>query len=232
MKTISHTPPIAIIIPALNEETAIAAVIADIPKFEPPAHIIVVDNGSTDSTVQIARQAGATVIAQPIRGYGHACLAGILHAKEAEVLIFLDGDYSDYPEEIPQILSPLLSNQADFVIGSRIKGHRLPGSMPFHQLLGNILFAWILNIRFQISISDIGPFRAIRRESLLKLNLTELTYGWTLEMIICAAQSRLRIVEVPVSYRPRLGYSKVSGTIPGSIRAAFGMFNTLKGCLQ
>ncbi len=232
MKPINLPTHIAIIIPALNEAAAITAVIAAIPDFEPSAQVIVVDNGSTDATAQIARQAGATVISQPVRGYGHACLAGIHAAQEAQILIFLDGDHADYPEEIPQLLAPILSGQADFVIGSRIKGKRLPGSMPLHQTIGNHLFAWILNRRYQLSISDIGPFRAIRKGSLLKLDLSELTYGWTLEMILRAAQTGLRIAEVPVSYRPRLGSSKVSGTISGSFKAAFVMLKTLKGCLQ
>jgi glycosyltransferase involved in cell wall biosynthesis len=214
---------IAVIIPALNEAGNIGRLVAEV--FETrPAHVVVVDNGSTDATAEQARAAGAQVVYEPRRGYGFACAAGVAaaHSRHADVLAFLDGDFSFLPSELPAILAPILANQADLVLGSRWRGHIAPGAMPFQQRLGNWLAARLMNRLYGLSITDLGPYRAVRRSLLAQLGMREMTYGWPTEMMVKAARRGARIVEVPVSFHSRrAGRSKVSGTLRGTILAAW-----------
>lgn len=211
------------VIPAWNEEGNIGRVVADIPR-QACRHVVVVDNASTDRTAQIAESAGAIVVRQPRRGYGYACAAGVQKAYGlgADVIVFLDGDYSDYPDEMPRVLAPILSGEADMVIGSRNSGGMERGALPAHAVLGNHLISLIMRLRFRVRISDLGPFHAIRADTLRSLGISEMTYGWTVEMIVKAAKQGSRIVEVPVRYRKRLsGQSKVSGNLAASVKAGW-----------
>ena len=213
------------IIPALNEEQAIAQVVTAVPR-DVVSQVIVVDNGSTDRTAEVARTAGAIVVHQPDRGYGAACHAGVLASEGADVLVFLDGDRSDVPQEIRLILGPIVQGRADLVIGSRLAGQREPGAMPPHALFGNWLASKVLRALYRVRITDLGSFRAIRRTALLDLGMQERTFGWPVEMIAKASRRGYRIVEVPVSYRRRIGRSKVAGTLKGSLLAAYYIFAT------
>ncbi len=187
-----------------------------------PVNVIVVDNASTDTTSLEAAKAGAKVISEPRRGYGYACAAGVAAAMDADVIVFMDGDYSYTPGDLPLLLSPILENWADLVLGSRELGQIVRGAMPSQQRFGNWLASRLMNILYGLSITDLGPYRAIRRGMLLELNMQEMTYGWPTEMIVKAARRKARIVEVPVSYRSRLtGRSKVSGTIRGTLLAGW-----------
>ena len=219
---------IAVIIPALNEEAAIGHVLADIPAYV--SEVIVVDNGSTDRTVEIARAAGATVLHEPQKGYGYACLRGMRHAADTDIIVFLDGDYSDHPEEMDRVVRPIVEGQADMVIGSRLRGEMEPGAMLPHAYAANVMFSVLLRLLCGLRMTDIGPFRAARTQDLLALDLQELTFGWTLEMMIKAARAGMRVHEVPVSYRKRLGQSKVSGSLWASLKAGVKMFYTLRYC--
>jgi glycosyltransferase involved in cell wall biosynthesis len=216
----SPLPPVSLIIPVLNEAESIGRVLAELP-WPLLAECIVVDNGSTDQTAAIARAAGARVLTSP-NGYGAACLAGARAAsRESTVLIFMDGDGSDIPADLPRLIDPILSNEADFVLGSRLRGRREPGSMLASQLFAAHLVGLLLRLFHGVRYTDMGPFRAIRRSALEQLRMSELTYGWNLEMQIKAAQHRLRIREIPVDYRRRLGgTSKVSGNLKASAKAA------------
>jgi len=216
----------SLIIPALNEADCLGQLLAEVPADQ-LHQVIVVDNGSTDDTAGVARKAGATVIEEPRRGYGSACAAGAA-AAEGEVLIFMDGDGSFVPAELVKLLRPIAQDNADLVLGAR----RFPDSerdvMPPHQRFGNRLFAWWLRRRYGLLLTDLGPFRAIKRELLLTLDMQEHTYGWPLEMIIKTARSRKRILEVPVTYRPRFaGQSKVGGTLRGSVLSAYRYFRVM-----
>jgi glycosyltransferase involved in cell wall biosynthesis len=213
---------IKVVIPAFNEEQSIAKVITDIPK-ELVSEIIVVNNCSIDNTKFNAQKAGATVLDEKRKGYGWACLKGIDYAKSkgAEIIVFIDGDYSDYPEEMHEVLLPILENQADLVIGSRALGNREKGSMTIPQVFGNWLATRLMRVFYGIRFTDLGPFRAIKVDSLALLNMEDKTYGWTIEMQIRAAQKKLRCAEVPVNYKNRIGKSKVSGTIKGTIMAGY-----------
>ena len=191
-----------------------------------PGSIVVVDNGSTDGTGEIARRAGARVVREERRGYGHACLAGVLAAREAEVIVLLDGDASDDPEDLPRVLEPLLGGEADLVVGSRALGYREPGSMTPQQVFGNRLAAFLMRNIYGMMVSDLGPFRAIRRDDLLALGMSEMTYGWPVEMMVKAARAGYRYREEPVTYRRRVGVSKVGGTVNGSIRAGWCIIAT------
>jgi glycosyltransferase involved in cell wall biosynthesis len=213
-------PMVAAVIPARNEEQAIGKVIAALPR-DLVQRVIVVDNGSTDNTAAVARAAGAQVVAEPRPGYGRACAAGVAASRDADVLLFLDGDYSDYPEEAPAILAPILEEKADLVIGSRLRGRRQPGALPPHQLFGNWLVSRLMQLLYGLSISDLGPFRAIRTELLISLGMREMTYGWPTEMMVKAARRGARVAEVPVSYRRRIGRSKISGTVRGTILSTY-----------
>ncbi|MGH7429579.1 MAG: glycosyltransferase family 2 protein, partial [Candidatus Methylomirabilaceae bacterium] len=199
------------IIPALDEEGSIGQVVAAVPR-NAVSEVIVVDNGSTDRTAEVAARNGAVVVREPRRGYGAACYAGVMAAPGADLLVFLDGDRSDVPEEVPLIVGPILRGDADLVIGSRLSGRREPGAMPPHALFGNRLASRVLRGLYGVRITDLGSFRAIRRRALLDLAMQERTFGWPVEMVAKAARRGYRIVEVPVSYRRRIGRSKVAGT--------------------
>jgi glycosyltransferase involved in cell wall biosynthesis len=210
-----------VIIPAFNEERSICQVVQSIPR-RAVSEIIVVDNGSTDRTAQAARDAGATVLAEPRRGYGHACLRGIAHAraKRPEIIAFLDGDYSDYPEELPRLLAPIEDEGYDLVIGSRMKGEREPGAMLPQAVVGNVIATFLIRLFWGYSFTDLGPFRAVRSDALERMRMSDPTYGWTVEMQIKAARLGLRCTEVPVRYRKRIGESKVTGTLAGTLKAS------------
>ncbi len=213
---------VSVIVPVLNEEEAVGRVVRSIP-LDMVEEVIVVDNGSTDSTAARAREAGAIVVGEPIRGYGAACRAGLMATTETDVVVFLDGDNSDDPGDLPRLLSPIGNGVADFVLGSRLSGFREAGSMHFHARLGNWFIAKLLNGVYGLSITDIGSFRAIRRDLLLSLEMEQMTFGWPVEMVVKAAKRGARIREVPVGYRTRIGESKVSGTVKGSLLAAYYM---------
>jgi glycosyltransferase involved in cell wall biosynthesis len=210
--------PVAVIIPAVNEEQSIGKVLRDIPSHV--QWVIVADNGSTDGTARAAREQGAQVVSEPRRGYGCACLRGIANLPAgAEIVVFMDGDYSDYPAELNDLVSAMVEHQADLVIGSRVLGKREKGSLTVQQRFGNWLSTRIIRFLYGFSYTDLGPFRAIRTEALQRLKMQDLTYGWTVEMQVKALQYRMKVVEVPVRYRKRIGKSKVSGTISGSVMA-------------
>tara|TARA_B100000780_G_scaffold11153_1_gene7677 strand:- start:3451 stop:4134 length:684 start_codon:yes stop_codon:yes gene_type:complete len=210
---------LSIIIPALNEEKSIGYVIKSIPKIY--REVIVVDNGSSDKTSKVAYENGAKVITEKNKGYGFACLKGIDYLKEnpPDIIVFLDGDYSDYPEEINKIIEPICKNQVDFVIGSRVKSLRENGSMTPQQVFGNKLACFLMNLLYNSTFTDLGPFRALKWKTLKELKMTDKTYGWTVEMQLKILRNRIAYCEVPVRYRKRIGYSKVSGTLKGSVLA-------------
>jgi len=212
---------VTVIIPALNESGNIRQLVHEVYATV-PAEVIVVDNGSSDSTAQEAREAGAKVVSEPRRGYGYACAAGVAESQDADVLVFLDGDHSFAPSDLPSLLGPILDGQADLVLGSRSLGYIEPGAMLLQQRFGNWLAARLMNILYGLSITDLGPYRAIRRQLLSELNMQEMTYGWPTEMIVKSARRGAGIVEVPVSYHNRrFGRSKVSGTVRGTVLAAW-----------
>ncbi len=219
---------VSVVIPALNEAENIRAVVHEMP-WDLISECIVVDNGSTDATAAEAMAAGARVVKQPQRGYGRACRAGAAAAESGSgILVFMDGDGSDVPAEMYQLLEPLLAGECDFVIGSRMRGTREPGSMLISQIFAGWLAGILLRMLYRVSYTDMGPFRAITREALSRLQMREETYGWNLEMQMRAAQCGLRIREIPVSYRKRAGgVSKVAGSLTGSIRAAIRITQTL-----
>ena len=214
-------PIIKVIIPAINEEASISKVIAEIPKIV--SEIIVVDNGSSDATKNTAKKAGATVLEQPIKGYGNACLKGLEYLEKSsekpEIVVFIDGDYSDFPQEMTGILAPILDNKADFVIGARNADLREKGAMTLPQRFGNWLATFLMRLLFNSTFTDLGPFRAIKYKNLIALKMEDKTYGWTVEMQLKALKQNLRYTEVPVHYKKRIGVSKVSGTIKGAIFA-------------
>jgi len=215
-----------VVIPALNEAESIAAVVGEMP-WDLIHECIVVDNGSTDATAAEARAAGAIVVTAPQRGYGRACAAGAA-AAAGGILVFMDGDGSDVPAEMSQLLRPILAGECDFVIGSRMRGKREPGSMLGSQIFAGWLAGILLRLLYRVSYTDMGPFRAVTREALSRLRMREETYGWNLEMQMRAAQCGLRIREIPVSYRKRTaGTSKVAGSLSGSVRAAIRITQTL-----
>jgi Glycosyltransferases involved in cell wall biogenesis len=211
---------VSVVIPTHNEALAIERVLADIPS-DLATEVIVVDSNSNDGTREIAANLGARVIQEPRRGYGRACLTGLANADAPDVVVFLDGDYSDRPSELPILLAPIIENRADITVGSRLTKERMPGAMPWHSVLGNRLAASLIRIFYRVKISDLGPFRAGRADVLCDLALEEATYGWAVEMILKGALAGFRIVEVPVSYYPRIGKSKISGTVKGSAGAAW-----------
>src|SRR6516165_7853587 len=211
---------VSVIIPTRNEAQAIGRVLADIPS-DFVNEVMVVDNHSSDDTPAIASRMGARVISEARRGYGRACLTGLAAANAPDVVIFLDGDYSDRPAELPLLLAPIAEGRADITIGSRLAGPRSPGALPWHALFGNWLAASLITRLYGLQISDLGPFRAARAEILRAVELEETTYGWAVELILKGAIRGFRIVEVPVSYHPRIGKSKISGTLRGTIGATW-----------
>ena len=210
-----------VIIPAFNEARAIGRVIGDIPAGLVD-EVVVVNNASTDETEKNARAAGATVLTEPNRGYGWACLRGIAYAKtkQPDIIVFLDGDYSDHPDEMPRLVDPIRRGEADFVVGSRIRGDAEPGAMLPQARIGNRLACTLMRWGWGADYTDLGPFRAIRFRDLLALDMQDKTFGWTIEMQIKAVRAGLRIREVPVSYRKRVGVSKITGTVTGTIKAS------------
>uniref|UniRef100_UPI0040487640 glycosyltransferase family 2 protein n=1 Tax=Roseivirga sp. TaxID=1964215 RepID=UPI0040487640 len=223
-------PIVKVVIPAYNEEQSIGHVIKEIPK-EWVSEIIVVNNGSKDKTADVAIAHGATVLNQPKPGYGNACLMGIDYLKNSatppDILVFMDGDYSDYPEQLPEVIQPILDGRADFVIGSRALGNRESGSMTFPQVFGNWLATSMMRWFYGIRFTDLGPFRAIRFNDLIKIDMKDKTFGWTVEMQLKATKHKLRSTEVPVNYKKRIGVSKVSGTVKGTILAGYKIIFTI-----
>jgi len=211
---------VSVVIPTHNEAQSIGRVLADLP-----AHIVtevlVVDSNSTDGTPEVASKMGARILREPRRGYGRACLTGLAEASSPDVVVFLDGDYSDRPAELPLLLAPILDGRADITLGSRLQGPRSAGALPWHQMFGNRLAASLIRILYRLDISDLGPFRAGRADVLRALALEETTYGWAVEMILKGTLAGFRVVEVPVSYYPRIGKSKISGTLRGTVGAAW-----------
>jgi glycosyltransferase involved in cell wall biosynthesis len=211
---------VSVVIPTHNEAQAIGRVLADLPA-DLIAEVIVVDSNSTDGTPEIAANLGARVLNEPRRGYGRACLSGLVSANSPDVVVFLDGDYSDRPDELPLLLAPIADDQADITLGSRLGKQTVRGALPRHAALGNRLAANLIRVLYGLNISDLGPFRAGRADVLRRLDLQEDTYGWAVEMILKGAREGYRIVEVPVSYYPRIGKSKISGTVKGTVGAAW-----------
>ncbi|CAM4307649.1 glycosyltransferase family 2 protein [Gillisia hiemivivida] len=212
---------IIVIIPAFNEEASIGKVIQEIPEIV--SEIIVVSNNSTDSTAEVAKNAGATVLFEVKKGYGYACLKGMDYISEKSekpsIIVFLDGDYSDYPAELSKLVAPIQEDNYDFVVGSRVSKWREKGSMTFPQRFGNGLATFLMKLFFNANFTDLGPFRAIKYNKLLQLNMQDKTYGWTVEMQLKAIKQNFTYIEVPVHYKNRIGVSKVSGTIKGAIFA-------------
>ncbi len=219
-----------VIIPALNEGKSIARVINDIPE-KVVQEVIVVDNGSEDNTMEAAKAAGATVLQEPMRGYGAACLRGIAYVKtnfpDTTIIVFLDADYADYPEELPAVIAPIVNEGVDMVIGSRALGESEKGALTPVQAFGNWLSAKLLRLIYNARFTDLGPFRAIKFAKLLELDMQDKNYGWTVEMQVKAAKNKLTFTEVPVRYRNRIGKSKVSGTVKGSILAGYKILYTI-----
>ncbi len=222
---------IVVIIPAFNEENAVGKVIRDIPK-NLADEIIVVNNNSTDLTSEIAREAGATVLFEPKKGYGRACLKGMDYlqnqrTEKTDIVVFIDADYSDYPEEMSKLVQPILSGKAQLVIGSRALGKREKGAMTIPQLFGNWLATNLMRIIYGAKFTDLGPFRAMDYKALLSLDMQDQTYGWTVEMQLKVAKQKMRYCEIPVNYRKRIGFSKISGTVKGTIMAGYKIISTL-----
>ena len=221
---------IVVIIPAFNEENAVGNVIREIPKMLAD-EIIVVNNNSNDATRDKAAEAGATVLDEPIQGYGNACLKGISYVKEMQqqpdIVVFIDADYSDYPEEMVQLVAPIIEDDYDMVIGSRALGNKQKGSMTPQQIFGNWLATRLLRILYGVTYTDLGPFRAIKWKALQEMDMQDRTYGWTVEMQLKAAKMNMKTTEVAVNYRKRIGFSKISGTIKGTVLAGYKIITTI-----
>lgn len=214
---------IKVIIPAFNEQDSIAHVINDIPKTV--SEVIVVNNNSTDQTAFNAKQAGATVLTETNKGYGYACLKGMDYIAKQEqqpdIIVFMDGDYSDYPEELTKLVAPIINDNIDLVIGARVKAHRESNAMTPQQVFGNWLATTLMSLFFGATFTDLGPFRAIKYDKLIALNMEDKTYGWTVEMQLKALKQKFTYVEIPVRYKERIGTSKVSGTLKGTLLAGY-----------
>jgi len=211
---------VSVIIPTHNEAQAIERVLADLPS-DLTTEVIVVDSNSNDGTPEIAARMGARVVQEPRRGYGQACLTGLATANSPDVVVFLDGDYSDRPSELPILLAPIIEGRADITLGTRLQSRQSAGALPWHQALGNRVAASLIRFFYKVKITDLGPFRAARADVLGALVLEETTYGWAVEMILKSALAGFRVVEVPVSYHPRIGKSKISGTLKGTVGAGW-----------
>ncbi len=218
----------AVIIPAFNEEKSIGKVITDLtdPRI---SEVIVVNNNSTDNTANVAARAGATILFEPIQGYGAACLRGIDYCKDKDfdTILFIDGDYSDYPAEASLLLDKIEKENYDFVLGSRVMGKREKGALPLQSRVGSIIAGFLMNIIWGYKFTDLGPFRAIKKDALLDLQMTDMWYGWTIEMQIKAAHKKLKTIEIPVRYRKRIGKSKVTGTVKGTFMASIIILSTI-----
>lgn len=232
----NHDPTVAVIVPALNEAGNIAALVDEISAAAATLRgvrfggVYVVDNGSTDGTACVARDAGATVIPQPVPGYGRACLTGARDCGDVDILVFMDGDRSEVPAEMQRVLDPVLTGEADLVVGSRVRGTMEPGALTPAQVWGNRVAGWLMLLIYRVRITDLGPYRAIHREQLLGLDMREMTYGWPSEMIARATRAGLRFREVPVSCRRRTaGESKVSGNLRASLLTGWRILNVLVG---
>jgi glycosyltransferase involved in cell wall biosynthesis len=217
---------IAVVIPTRNEAGSIGRVLDDIPK-PLVSDVVVVDSDSTDGTADIAAAHGARVVREAGRGYGRACLAGLEQVMPADIVVFLDGDYSDRPSELPALIEPIVSGRADIVVGSRLAGSRTPGALPWHSIAGNWTAAALIRWMYSVRITDLGPFRAVRGPVARSLGLRETGYGWAVELILRGALAGARVAEVPVSYHPRIGRSKITGTIRGSAGAAWYIFGRI-----
>ena len=223
---------VAVVIPALNEERSLPLVLGDLPQV---GRVVVVDNGSTDRTADVAAQSGALVVSEPQRGYGAACLRGLVTVQDLvqhgnlapSVIAFVDADYSDHPNLLPQLVEPILRDDTDFVLGSRLTGERERGAMPAQSVYGNVLACFLMRMLFTHRYTDLGPFRAIAYVKLCELNMVDTNFGWTIEMQIKAVRAGLRIQEIPVPYRRRVGQSKISGTLSGSIKAGSKILYTI-----
>ena len=219
-------PSISVIIPAYNEEQSIGKVLGDIPRHLVD-QVVVVNNGSTDLTADRAREADAEVVDEPRRGYGQACLSGIAALRPCDIVVFLDGDYSDYPEEMPNIVQPILQGGADLVIGSRVLGRREKGALLPQARFGNALATGLIRLFYRADYTDLGPFRAVSYQALQRLQMEDRNFGWTVEMQVKGARLGLRHTEVPVSYRRRIGTSKVTGTLWGTLAAGYKILVTI-----
>lgn len=216
---------VGVVIPALDEAAAIGKVIGAIPAWVDT--IVVADNGSRDGTGEVARAAGAVVVSEPTLGYGAACLAGLAALPTQDIVVFLDGDYSDYPEDMADLVDPIVAGNADLVIGSRVLGRADAGSLTLQQRFGNALATWLIGMIWRTRYTDLGPFRAIRSDALERLQMGDRDFGWTVEMQIKAAEAGLRHIEVPVRYRCRIGVSKISGTIKGTVQAGIKILTVI-----
>ena len=219
-------PRVSVVIPALDEEASLPLVLDALPR-DRVREIVVVDNCSTDGTARVAAERGARVVAEPVRGYGQACLAGLAALDRPDVVAFVDADFSDHPDELPRILAPILENRADLVIGSRMLGDRERGAMLPQALFGNRLATLLIRLFWGVRFTDLGPFRAIRADALERIGMRDRDFGWTVEMQIRAAQLGMRCAEVPVSYRRRRGKSKITGTVSGTLRASHKILWTI-----
>lgn len=220
-----HDARIGLVIPVLNEARAIAKVLAEVPGWVD--HVVVADNGSTDGTAEVARATGAIIARTTRRGYGAACLAGMAALPDCEVVVFLDGDYSDYPDQMDRLVDPIATGRADLIIGSRRLGQSARGSLTPQQQFGNWLACWLIRLFWSVRYTDLGPFRAIRATSLRQIDMQDQAFGWTVEMQLRAIQENLRIKEVPVDYRVRIGKSKISGTVRGTVLAGHAIIGTI-----
>ena len=218
---------ISVVIPAYNEEHSIGIVVKEIPSIVD--EVVVVNNNSTDKTAEVAEAAGATVLFEPFQGYGAACLKGIeyLKPKRPDIVVFIDGDFSDYPEELETLIAPIIKDDYDFVLGSRVMGEREKGALPIQSRLGSIVAGFLMNILWKVKYTDLGPFRAIKFDKLLQLEMEDKWYGWTIEMQIKAAYNKFKIKELPVKYRRRIGKSKITGTVKGTLMASTIIMSTI-----
>ena len=217
-----------VIIPAFNEELSIGKVVSAVPK-DLISEVVVVNNNSSDDTVNAARSAGSTVLNEIVQGYGASCLTGIdyVNKKKCDIVVFMDGDYSDFPEQTKLLVEPIKQDNYDFVLGSRILGNREKGALPIQSRIGSIISSFLIKLFWKVKYTDLGPFRAIKLDKLLELNMKDKWYGWTVEMQIKAAKKKYKILEIPVSYRKRIGKSKVTGTLKGTFMASLIILKTI-----